>query len=485
LSIVTLGYLRRYIAFCRELFSQEPSVSFSVNAEVATLFEKIAAVLEQFQPRLTTSFDDVQRRAMMDALGQAGSDYRQNYYARGFSGRITLLPVADLSAFLELAQRYVEHSLLSNRREDNLYHSYNILHLEGERASIDHLYEMLEGQVSILSSGLLSGDESLTLLESLRHSALYRADQHTYILYPDKTLPGFLQRNNLHPDQLRDLHLPAILADKGDRTLFVRDMNDVYHFCGNLHNGKDLRQALDVLGRQLEYTDLVREEGEKIAAFFETVFRHNEFTGRSGTFFAYEGLGSIYWHMISKLLLAVQETVLRCQDEPVVSHLLEKYRDIRSGLGFNKTPVAYGAFPTDPYSHTPKGQGARQPGMTGMVKEEILTRQAELGLTIENGCLVFNLLLIDRTELLAAPAEFTCMDVCGRSQNLELPPGSLAYSFCQLPVILQAGTRDEIRVDLTDGSVQNISGHRLDETNSGHIFLRDDAIKQLTITFVP
>ena len=50
---------------------------------------------------------------------------------------------------------------------------------------------------------------------------------------------------------------------------------------------------------------------------FENVFHHNEFTGRSGTFFAYEGLGSIYWHMVSKLLLAVQETILRTRDEAI------------------------------------------------------------------------------------------------------------------------------------------------------------------------
>ena len=56
--------------------------------------------------------------------------------------------------------------------------------LDNGTASISHLYEMLEGQVAILSSGMLSGEESLSLLESLRHSQLYRADQHSYILYP-------------------------------------------------------------------------------------------------------------------------------------------------------------------------------------------------------------------------------------------------------------------------------------------------------------
>jgi hypothetical protein len=46
-------------------------------------------------------------------------------------------------------------------------------------AYVAHLYEMLEGQVAVLSSGLLSGEQSLVLLHSLRNSALYRADQHS------------------------------------------------------------------------------------------------------------------------------------------------------------------------------------------------------------------------------------------------------------------------------------------------------------------
>jgi hypothetical protein len=51
--------------------------------------------------------------------------------------------------------------------------------------------------------------------------------------------------------------------------------------------------------------------------------------------------------------------------------------------------------------------------MTGMVKEEILTRQMELGFSIEHGCNVFDFTLLDRDEFLAGrqslPTEM-CMD---------------------------------------------------------------------------
>ena len=129
------------------------------------------------------------------------------------------LPIAELIAFLDLAQQYVEHSLRANKRSDNLYHAYNILHLGDETASISHLYEMLEGQVAILSSGLLSGEESLALLESLRHSQLYRPDQHSYILYPDRKLPGFLEKNSMTSEQVSGLTLVSELVKAQDKTL--------------------------------------------------------------------------------------------------------------------------------------------------------------------------------------------------------------------------------------------------------------------------
>src|SRR5262249_10653934 len=148
------------------------------------------------------SFNNEQRRAMMDALGETGSDYRWNLYRNGFSGNCIKSPAADIVAFFDLAQQYVDHSLRANKRGDNFYHAYNILHLDGNRASISHLVEMLEGQVAILSSGMLSAAESLFLLQSLQYSSLYQPEQQSYVLYPNRRPPGFLQKNRLTDKQI-------------------------------------------------------------------------------------------------------------------------------------------------------------------------------------------------------------------------------------------------------------------------------------------
>ena len=60
-------------------------------------------------------------------------------------------------------------------------------------------------------------------------------------------------------------------------------------------------------------------------------------------------------------------------------NFFDHYFEINAGIGAHKSPELYGAFPTDPYSHTPGGKGAQQPGMTGQVKEDILCRFGELG----------------------------------------------------------------------------------------------------------
>ena len=207
------------------------------------------------------------------------------------------------------------------------------------------------------------------------------------------------------------------LVKNNESSLIIRDENGDFHFNGTFRNADDVHRVLDHLGQQESYADLVAADGEKILALFEYVFQHVSFTGRSGTFFAYEGLGSIYWHMVSKLLLAAQENYLLAMeqkaDPETIQGLAECYYDIRKGLGFNKSPDVYGAFPTDPYSHTPKGQGAKQPGMTGQVKEEILTRQVEMGLFVNDGQITFDPVLLRQEEFLTQPTTFEYFNLEG------------------------------------------------------------------------
>ena len=99
-----------------------------------------------------------------------------------------------------------DRSIASNKRADGLFHAYNIADFDGERLGVDHLYPMLEGQVAALSSGAVPAGEAVDVLEALYESAIYRADQDSFMLYPDRKLPGFLERNRV-PEQ-RAMSIP-------------------------------------------------------------------------------------------------------------------------------------------------------------------------------------------------------------------------------------------------------------------------------------
>jgi len=476
-SMVTLYYLRRFLSFCRERFEGVEPVE--VSQEIADLLAEITGALEQRASLLSGPISDRDRKFLMDALGQAGARYRQRIYQQGFSGAVGEVGAERLREFCDIALRHIDHSIRANRRKDGLYHSYNLMKVAGDGVEVRRLYEMLEGQVAVLSSGALSAEESLALLDALRSSSLYRVDQASYILYPDRALPHFLEKNNLPAAAVAHSELIQALLKGGDTRIVLQDIDGGVHFNAAFRNAELLRSALQEL-KQGEYASLAAKEENRLLELYETVFDHQSFTGRSGTFYKYEGLGCIYWHMVSKLLLAVDEVQQRAE-AGLRPKLQQHYQAIREGLGVHKTPAAYGAIPTDPYSHTPGFAGVQQPGMTGQVKEDFITRFSELGLHIESGRIGFLPALLRKTEFLQTSGTFDYIDLGGNPQSLELEPGSLAFTLCQVPVVVHASKEQRIDLAHTDGSISFYDGLRMDAFYSASIFNREGVIQRMDV----
>ena len=158
------------------------------------------------------------------------------------------------------------------------------------------------------------------------------------------------------------------------------------------------------------------------------------------------------------------------------------YFRVRAGLGYEKTVAEYGAFPTDPYSHTPLDGGAKQPGMTGQVKEEILTRLGELGVRVEGGAIRFQPDLLCPSEFLADPAEFRYYDVEGREQKLSLSPDSLAFTYCQVPVeYRRVEGKAWVRVERASGLPEDFAGTVLDGPVASEIHGRTGRVTKVTV----
>ncbi len=491
LSMVTLYHMRPYLALLQDLFSESDVAEVELSVDVAELLVAITTTLEQLVSAPRGEVDGGiaarLRKNVADTLGEIGCRYRTNVYESGLSESSRIVAIADVRRLIAAAIRCIDDTIAANRGPEGLYHSYNLMSLNDDGLEVEHLYLMLEGQAAVLESGVLSPEQSLELLQALRASALYRADQHSYILYPDRALPSFIDMNVVPPAAVQKSPLLQRLLAEGNRTLVIRSVNGGVHFNGAFRNKRDVKAALDQLA-YAGYKDLIANEREAVLDTFEEMFDHRSYTGRSGTFFGYEGLGSIYWHMVSKLALAVQRTAFRASDEGadagVISRLVEGYYDIRSGLGTHKQPAVYGGFPTDPYSHTPAHAGAQQPGMTGQVKEDILCRWGELGMRVIEGEIVIDPLFLKGEEFLTEPQKFHYYDLSGRKSVLALEEGSLAFTYCQVPFLYSRAGTGQVRIVSGDGSVQVIDGLSLGREHSGEIFGRTGAIARIEVDLV-
>ena len=413
LSVVTLAHLRRFLSFLAKLpASDSPFVLSVATLGALTGFQSIVR-----STPLVAVDDDGERWLFLDRAGDLLDRWRKEAY-RGSAGRVsTLAPAGLLPSLARGLLPLVDATLTRCKRTDGLYESYNLVDFSPGRATIGHLYPMLEGQVALLSSGVLTLSEAVSLLDALFASPLYSARHGSFFLYPDRALPGFLERNRLDADSLGHTVVKSVIA-AGRTDVLQMQSDGTVRFAPQIANRHDLESIAADLGAALP----------ELVAVYERVLNHREFTGRSGTMFGYEGLGCVYWHMVAKLLHAVQERVFEAADHNAaeLNSLCDYYRKVRDGLGYRKSVEAYGAFPADPYSHTPGEGGAQQPGMTGQVKEEILTRWGELGLRMREGRVHFNPVLLDEEEIPRG--------------------GSLTFSWATVPYAYRRGERTSIRV---------------------------------------
>jgi hypothetical protein len=473
-SLVTAFQLWRHLTLLRRVVADAAPVP--VSAATADLLDELCAAL----PLCLDAVDPSRRRAAMDALGAAGETYRNRVYANDLGPKMHLAP-GRIRVLLDAALDALDATLAAARREDGLFDSYVVIALEGSQVRIRHLDPMLEGQVAAFASGWLDPAEAVSLWRTLYASPLWDAQRRTFLLYPDRNIAPFLQRNRIAGERARRITLLATLLDSGDRRVVVAD-GETVRFSADLANVRELSSRLDLLGRDGVLKSIVARDRTAVLELWEETFAHRSYLGRSTTMFAFEGLGSVYWHMVSKLHLALAEAALATPSaDPSRSILSDAAATIRAGLGPAKAPAEFGAFPFDPYSHTPAGRGAQQPGMTGQVKEEILARRARLGVAVEAGCITCRCTALAPDDVLADPGELLWVDLDGRERRLTVPAGALAITICQVPVLLRRDGNAYLIVR-RDGSSEIVPGPTLPIEVSQAILHRSGTIMRIEIT---
>ncbi len=477
LSMVTLSYLRRMLKTMACFASNAAAESFMISADVVQLFRAVNQLLERSVGAISETTGDTGRKNFMDEMGILVSGYRERVYGGGY-GKRSAVDKGELLSFIDTALVHLDHSLELGRRPDGLFHSYNLIQFGHSGYGVKHLPEMLEGQVAVLSSGYLQPLDGLALLDALRKSRMYRSDQNSYMLYSDNDLPPFLKKNLIPQTLIDDSPLLLNELESGRKVIVEQDIDGRVHFNGALRNVEDLCIAMERAGGIGEGD---RTEWCKI---FEAVFKHHGFTGRSSTMYKYEGLGCIYWHMVSKLLLAVAGFIDEARqagvDDKTLQRLAGHFHDIKAGLGPYKSPSEYGAIPLDPYSHTPGFAGVQQPGMTGQVKEDVITRFKELGVTVKEGTVSFEPYLLRRDEFLSVSKAYV-FSPDDRRWVGTLEAGSLEFSLCGIPVVFHLAESSVIYVYTDDGKPEVIPGTNLGKTWSRSLFEREKRIKKILV----
>lgn len=465
-SMVTLYYMRRMLNFLDIIYSGTGDATFKIRSEIAELLESVYNTLQQSRGKIAEKPGGSLRKEIMDKLGRAGSKYRKKAY-NGMSGEISDLSAQQLLGLFNSLTEYIDLSIRENKRNDGLYNAYNLVNISGSSLELIPLQEMLEGQVAVLGSNILQSGDAAQLIENMFDSALYRPDQQSFMLYPDKELKTFRENNILQQEDVESSALLQKMMVLGDSAIIKEDTRGTYHFNGTLRSSEDLNRTLDNVARK--YGSLVEKDRKLLNKLYEKVFQHKKFTGRSGSFYKYEGLGSIYWHMVSKLLLVTGEYVRKASNEEcdniVIEKLISLYYRIRAGIGMDKSPSDYGAFPFDPYSHTPLMTGVQQPGMTGQVKEDIISRFIELGIIIENGRLGFKPVLLRRKEFFKD------------DRGVE----SLEFTICASPLRYIISEKPSLEVFYRDGHSETAKELFLSREQSRDLFSRQAGIIRVDV----
>ncbi len=120
--------------------------------------------------------------------------------------------------------------------------------------------------------------------------------------------------------------------------------------------------------------------------------------------------------------------------------------------------------------------------MTGQVKEDILCRIGELGAFVNKGELTFKPSLLRKEEFLQTSKIYNYIDVNQNEKQIPLNKNSLAFTYCQVPIIYKLSKTKNITIIFNNNQQQNIEGLSLDKDTSSEVFMRTGKIKKIIVS---
>ena len=254
----------------------------------------------------------------MDALGGAFSDYREKVYAARILAADATCP-SPRRPLCRTALHFVDRASPSNRRDDGLYHTYNLLDFSADgrrrgRGSPAGDARGPGGRPQLGPAGSRGGPG--TAREPVRQRPLPRgpAQLHAVPRAEAAGIPG--EEHRSRRGRCGHSSVDRTWLTAGSTALLARDAD------GYLPLPRRLPQRRAIWPRP-STTSAVSPNGPRpcrgTARPFWSSSRTSSITGPTPaarvSCTPTRASGCIYWHMVAKLLLAVQEIVLRAEHE--------------------------------------------------------------------------------------------------------------------------------------------------------------------------
>jgi hypothetical protein len=92
---------------------------------------------------------------------------------------------------------------------------------------------------------------------------------------------------------------------------------------------------------------------------------------------------------------------------------------------------------------------------------------------------------LQREEFLNSPAQFDYYDISGTQRRFPLRANSLAFTYCQVPIVHRLGRADAVAIFFEDGSGSQAEELRLNSEISRSIFDRTGMVDRITVSLKP
>jgi len=305
-SMVTLYYLRRYLTLFRELFQSSKITEVQVSKRLQSCLARLFEIFNSHLTLLNGSISDKDRNGILDKTRSSRNKYRNKIYSKGFSERRKNVTIAELREFIELS---LSISIILSKQTNEKITS--IMHTTWWRLKMEwDFYTSLvwnarrAGSSSQFRLSFLR-ENQWKCLDALRASALYRKDQSSYLLYPDRQLPRFVEKNTIPKKEFEKSALLKKLVENEIKQIVLTDLKredtlpqwfpECWHFW---------KTALDEL-RDNEYQALVQKEREFILDTMNVCLIISHLPDVQEHSIKYEGLGCItgIWFLNCCLLL--------------------------------------------------------------------------------------------------------------------------------------------------------------------------------------